>query len=85
MMKNPGVAAVLSFLFTGLGQIYNGHIGKGIGFIVIQIVSVLLMFLFIGFITTPIIWIWGIVDAYKSAERINAGLKPGYNSLPSTP
>jgi membrane-bound metal-dependent hydrolase YbcI (DUF457 family) len=28
--KSPGVAAVLSFLITGLGQIYNGQIGKGI-------------------------------------------------------
>jgi len=28
--KNPGVAAVLSFFFSGLGQIYNGQILKGI-------------------------------------------------------
>ena len=27
---NPGVSAVLSFVFTGLGQIYNGRIGKGL-------------------------------------------------------
>lgn len=27
---NPGVAAVLSFLFNGLGQIYNGQILKGL-------------------------------------------------------
>jgi TM2 domain-containing membrane protein YozV len=24
-MKNPGVAAVLSFLIPGVGQLYNGH------------------------------------------------------------
>ena len=29
-MKNPGVAAVLSFLWTGLGQIYNGQLVKGL-------------------------------------------------------
>jgi hypothetical protein len=28
--KSPGVAAVLSFLWCGLGQIYNGNIGKGV-------------------------------------------------------
>lgn len=28
--QNPGVAAVLSFLFNGLGQIYNGQIAKGL-------------------------------------------------------
>ena len=27
---NPGVSAVLSFLFNGLGQIYNGQIAKGL-------------------------------------------------------
>lgn len=36
-MKNPGIAAVLSFLITGLGQIYNGQIGKGIGFVVVYL------------------------------------------------
>ena len=71
-MKNSGLAAVLSFFFSGLGQIYNGEIGKGIAFIVGQIINAALMMVFIGFITHPIVWIWGMVDAYKSAERINA-------------
>lgn len=70
-MKNPGVAAVLSFFYAGLGQIYNGQIGKGIAFILAYLVSILLMFVLIGFITTPILWIWGMVDAYKSAEKMN--------------
>lgn len=34
--KNPIIAVVLSFIFCGLGQIYNGEIKKGIGLIVIQ-------------------------------------------------
>ncbi|WP_084675061.1 zinc ribbon domain-containing protein [Hippea jasoniae] len=76
--KNPGLAAVLSFLFTGLGQIYNGQIGKGIIFIVMYSISIALMFVVVGFVTTPILWIWGMVDAYKTAERINSGqLKVG--------
>ena len=29
-MKSAGIAAVLSFLFTGLGQIYLGKIGRGL-------------------------------------------------------
>jgi TM2 domain-containing membrane protein YozV len=69
--KNPGLAAALSFFFAGLGQIYNGQIGKGVGFIFAYFISFLLMFVIIGFITTPILWIWGMVDAYKTAERIN--------------
>jgi TM2 domain-containing membrane protein YozV len=27
---SPGIAAVLSFIFNGLGQIYNGQITKGL-------------------------------------------------------
>lgn len=69
--KNPSISVVLSFLITGLGQIYNGQIGKGVIFIILWAISVLLMFVVIGFVTTPILWIWGMIDAYKSAQKIN--------------
>ncbi len=72
--KNPSVAVVLSFFFMGLGQIYNGQIGKGVLFILLYFISGLLMFVLIGFITTPILWIWGMVDANNSAKRINQEL-----------
>jgi TM2 domain-containing membrane protein YozV len=72
-MKNSGLAAVLSFFFTGLGQIYNGQIGKGVLFMIVQTINFLLMFVIVGFITAPIFWIWGMVDAYKTAEKINKG------------
>lgn len=71
--KNPGLAAVLSALWVGIGQIYNGEILKGIILIVIYVISIFLMFIIIGFITTPIIWIFGIYDAYNTAKKINAG------------
>ncbi len=70
--KSPGVAVVLSFFVAGLGQLYNGQIGKGLAFLFAYVVSAVLMWVFIGFITTPILWIWSMVDAYKTAERINA-------------
>ena len=69
--KNPGLAAVLSFFYMGLGQIYNGQIGKGIAFIVAYTISWILIFILIGIITTPILWIYGMYEAYKSAEKIN--------------
>ncbi|OZM56126.1 hypothetical protein CIB95_13535 [Lottiidibacillus patelloidae] len=71
MMKNSGLAAVLSFLVPGLGQVYNGHIGKGIAFFIGAGIAGLTAIILIGFILAPIVWIWGIVDAYKCAERIN--------------
>lgn len=70
--KNPGLAAVASFLFAGLGQIYNGEFVKGFVFIAIQILNIFLMVILIGFITYLIVWAIGIYDAYKSAEKINA-------------
>ncbi len=71
-MKSPGLAAVLSFFFCGLGQIYNGQILKGLILLVAYFISWLMMYIIIGFITTPILWIWGIVDAYRKAQKINA-------------
>ena len=72
--KNPSVATILSFFFMGLGQIYNGQIGKGIVFIILYGVSVALMWVVIGFVTTPILWIWGMVDANNSAKKINENM-----------
>lgn len=39
---NPGLAAVLSFLFNGLGQIYNGQLIKGMVIIFFSAVSMVL-------------------------------------------
>ncbi len=72
--KSPGVAAVLSFLYAGLGQIYNGQFGKGIVFIILCTFSLLLCAVFIGFLPAPIIWIWGMIGAYQSAQAINQRL-----------
>ncbi len=69
--KNPGVAVLLSFLLAGLGQIYNGQIGKGVAFMISYFCSLALMWVLIGFVIAPILWIWSMVDAYKTAERIN--------------
>ena len=83
--KNPGIGAVLSFFWMGLGQIYNGQIAKGIAFMVAYAVSWLLMLVVIGLITTPILWIYGMYDAYKSAEKINFDIarRAGSNAGPA--
>jgi TM2 domain-containing membrane protein YozV len=69
--KNPGVAAVLSFFWAGLGQIYNGQLAKGLGFIVLYLFCVLLIFVVIGLILVPIVWIIGMWDAYNTAKQYN--------------
>jgi hypothetical protein len=55
--KNPGVALLLSVIFPGGGQFYNGHAGKGI------------IVLFTFWLIIPYFWSW--FDAYNSAKRIN--------------
>lgn len=71
-MKSAGLAAILSFLLPGLGQIYNGQILKGIVLVVIDAINAALMFILIGFVTHAITVIYATYDAYKTADRINA-------------
>jgi len=69
--KDPVLALVLSFLLTGLGQVYNGQVGKGFLYLMCAIVSVALMSVGIGFIIWPIVIGFSCYDAYKEAQRIN--------------
>lgn len=56
-VKNPGIAMLLSIVFPGGGQFYNGHAGKGI------------LILCTFWLVIP--WFWGVFDAYSCAKRIN--------------
>ncbi len=97
--KSSGVAALLSFLWAGLGQIYTGQIAKGIILIVVYPLLVwtaigslifgglvaagsdnangaaagggLALFGFIALIGSGALWIYGMVNAYRTAERLN--------------
>ena len=71
--KNPLFALILSFIFPGLGQIYNGQNHKGILLIVSYIVSFILWVILIGMILTLLVWLYGLYDAYTTAEHINNG------------
>ena len=71
--KNPLFALILSFIIPGLGQIYNGQNRKGILLIVSIIVSIVLWMILIGFILTILVWLYGLYDAYNTAELINKG------------
>lgn len=70
-MRNPLVAAILSVIVAGLGQIYNGQIGKGVVFIILQIINGALTLVLIGWILMPIVGLWATVDAYLVAKRNN--------------
>lgn len=71
--KNVLLAAILSFLFPGLGHLYLGLNRKGVSFIIAYIVSAILIFLVIGFVLIFIVWIWALIDSIKVTEAINRG------------
>lgn len=69
--KSPGLALLASFLVPGLGQVVNGEIGKGIVFLVAYLVAIVSVVLVIGFVLVPALWVWAMVDAYRSARSWN--------------
>ena len=72
--KSVGIVVLLSLVIPGAGQIYLGKVGKGILLFILAGISAILCFLLIGFLLLPIICIYSIYDAYKSAKDYNAQL-----------
>jgi len=72
--KDEGIAAVLSFLWPGAGQIYNGQISKAILLWILLLISGFLIFAGIGIVLLPILYIWQIYDAHRTAKDINRSL-----------
>ena len=73
--KSPGLAALLSFLIIGLGQVYLGLTKKGIILFVLAIISGILIFVLIGWILWVIVWVYAIYDAYNSGENMRNGIE----------
>ena len=66
---NPFVAAVLSALFPGLGQLYNRQLEKGIALVAAGMVAALSTIIVVGIVLYPVVWLYAIYDAYRVAER----------------
>jgi TM2 domain-containing membrane protein YozV len=72
--KDAAVSTILSFFMPGLGQFYNGQIGKGVAFLLVTMfVNFPLAFIGVGFFTGLATWIWAMIDAHSTAEKINRG------------
>jgi len=69
--KSPLIAVLCSFFIPGLGQFYNGDLGKGIAFF-LGIYIGLLFFVIPG----VIVWIFGMYDAYNTSKKMNSGEIP---------
>lgn len=88
-IRNPFLAIVLSFFCVGWGQWYNGKTWDGLKFFGVFLGSYVLTIIFstiivsnqslsaililILFVIVIGIWIYGMYDAYKTADRINKG------------
>lgn len=66
--KDPGLAAALSILIPGLGQVYNEQWKKAILVWIVIAIGAVLSIILIGFIVIAIVWIWSVWDAWKTAK-----------------
>jgi hypothetical protein len=69
--KSAGFAALGSLCFSGLGQVYNGQLRKGVVIFFGTIAGVLLFV-----VPGVIIWIFGVADAWLTAKKMNEGKIP---------
>jgi TM2 domain-containing membrane protein YozV len=76
--KDAGTAAFCSFFIPGLGQVYNGQIEKGAGFYGGMLFGYIIGWMagFYFFFLIPAFWIYGMYDAYSTANRMNSGEIP---------
>lgn len=66
---NPFVAAVLSVVFPGLGQLYNRELQKGLAVMVASVVALVSVVVGVGIVLYPAVWLYALWDAYKVADR----------------
>jgi hypothetical protein len=70
--KKPWLAAVGSFFFPGLGQVYNGEgFVKGLMYLIGTLIGSLIFF-----IPGLAIWLYGIYNAHKVANKMKLGILP---------
>ena len=74
-LKSPGLAFFLSFLFPGIGQVYNGQPAKALAFFAAFVAAFYTMIEYgplpwVFFL--PFVILYNLVDAWRTASLINA-------------
>ena len=69
--KSPAVSMLLSIFIPGLGSMVNDNAGVGVAILILNIIGWILAIVLIGIPLALGSWIWGLVDAYQSAQRWN--------------
>ena len=94
--RHPWLAVLLSIAATGLGHIYSGHLTKGLVLFFVSFAfaplivmtanhttstAVFVMILF-SVLLIALIYIYAVVDSYRSAERVSDFQPRSYNQWP---
>ena len=77
--KEPALAALLSFLLCGLGQVYAGDTVRGLVFFITNVILAIAGMVFVLTLVVPfmtyslifVVWVWNIFDAYNLAQARN--------------
>jgi TM2 domain-containing membrane protein YozV len=69
--KSPAVSVLLSVFIPGLGSMVNDNVGVGVAILILNIIGWILAIVLIGIPLAIGTWIWGLVDAHRSAQRWN--------------
>jgi signal peptidase I len=94
--RKPVLALALSIFMTGLGQVYNGEIAKGLSLFLIAAAapfllfwlglaapgSLFFIFVFLGALVWLAVYVLAIVDAWKSAKKGGKGYRIKYYNKP---
>ncbi len=72
MAKNPILAAVLSFIIPGLGEIYAGKTMIGIVLVILTIILTAAIYMVTSYawIAYIIVWLYAIYDSYTTAKAV---------------
>jgi len=68
--QSQALPAILNVFFPPFGQLVQGRLLAFLVWLVMLVISVMLMFVFVGFIIAPIAYILCIVDAAKYRPRL---------------
>lgn len=80
LVLEPAIACIVSCLLTGLGQMINGQIEKGLLLLFGGMGAVFIITLItcgIGAVLSPIVIVISALDAYKCAKRLQMGQSLG--------
>lgn len=70
--KSPALSVLLSIFIPGLGSMVNDNVSTGVTILLLNVLGLVLAVFLIGIPIMIGTWVWGLVDAYRSAQRWNA-------------